>query len=270
MKISVIIPAYNRVATVARAIESVLAQTYRPQEIIVVDDGSTDATSEVVKMYDEVLLLRQNRQGVSAARNNGAMMADGDWLAFLDSDDTWQTEKLEKQAAFHHLHPEYEISYTDETWIRDGKVVALPKKYKKTPETTFENSLSFCSIAPSSVMMKKALFETMGGFDESLEVCEDYDLWLRILAGRKIGLLPEALITKYGGHPDQLSAKHWGMDRFRVRALEKHLGGPYDVSVREELLEKYEVLATGALKHGRGEDAARYRARMEQLIAGYE
>lgn len=268
MKISVIIPAYNRVETIARAIDSVRSQTLPPYEIIVVDDGSTDATSEVVKMYDEVLLLRQNRQGVSAARNNGAMMAGGDWLAFLDSDDTWQAQKLEKQAAFHESHPEYDISYTDEMWIRDGKAVALPKKYKKPAETTFENSLSFCSIAPSSVMMKKGLFDSLGGFDESLEVCEDYDLWLRILAGRKIGLLPEALITKYGGHPDQLSTKYWGMDRFRVRALEKHLEGPKDIFVRNELIQKYEQLMAGAVKHGREDDVARYRARIEQLAAG--
>lgn len=269
MKISVVIPAYNRVNTLARAIESVLNQTYPVEEIIVVDDGSTDATSEVAKVYPDVLLLRQKNMGVSSARNNGIMMASSEWIAFLDSDDTWHPEKIARQAALHKKKPKLKISYTDEQWIRDGKVMALPKKYAKNSGKIFEKSLSYCNIAPSSVLVHKSILEEAGLFDESLEVCEDYDLWLRILSNYEIGLVNEKLIIKYGGHDDQLSSKYWGMDRFRVRALEKHLDGIHDSSVRKELIKKYELLGKGALKHHRQDEYELYHSRLEQLKAGY-
>lgn len=269
MDISVIIPAYNRVHTLARAIDSVRGQTYKVAEIIVIDDGSTDATSEVAKQYEDVLLLRQKNMGVSSARNNGIMMASSAWIAFLDSDDTWHPQKLEQQLLLHEKEPDLEASYTDESWVRNGKEVALPKKYAKPPSLGFTDAISFCNIAPSSVLVKKSLLESVGLFDESLEVCEDYDLWLRILIDKEIGLVDERLITKYGGHDDQLSVRHWGMDRFRVRALEKHLDGKYDKEVREGLLHKYRLLCKGALKHDRLDDEALYRLRIEQLEAGY-
>jgi len=269
MTVSVVIPAYNRVATLSRAIDSVLAQSYKVEEIIVVDDGSTDATSEVAKMYPEVSLLRQKNMGVSSARNNGVMMASSEWIAFLDSDDTWHPEKIARQLKLHKQSPTLKISYTDEEWIRDGKLVALPKKYQKPSQATFKNSLDYCNIAPSSVLMEKKFFDKIGEFDESLEVCEDYDLWLRILAGNEIGYLPEKLITKYGGHDDQLSSKYWGMDRFRVRALEKHLDGEEDAIVRQELIRKYKLLEKGAVKYNRADDFEIYRVRIEQLRAGY-
>ncbi len=269
MKISVIIPAYNRVNTLARAIESVLNQTHKVNEIIVVDDGSTDATSEVAKMYSEVLLLRQKNMGVSSARNNGVMMASSEWIAFLDSDDTWHSEKLQEQSNFHQENKSCKVSYTDEVWIREGKKIAVPKKFQKPIAVTLENSLNYCNIAPSSVLIQKKFFEALGAFDERLEVCEDYDLWLRILQEEKIGFVDQPLINKYGGTDDQLSTKHWGMDRFRVRALEKHLDGEHDALFRQVLIEKYERLHAGALKHNRLEDAELYQARVKQLNAGY-
>ncbi|WP_345977349.1 glycosyltransferase [Sulfurimonas sp. HSL3-7] len=269
MKISVIIPAYNRVATLARAIDSVLQQSYSADEIIVVDDGSSDATSEVAKMYDEVSLLRQKNMGVSSARNNGVMMASNDWIAFLDSDDTWHPEKLRQQVAYHQKNKNCKVSYTDEVWIRDEKEVAIPKKFQKPEKATFETCLSYCNIAPSSVLMQKKLFDSLGGFDESLEVCEDYDLWLRILKEEEIALVDQKLVNKYGGADDQLSMKHWGMDRFRVKALEKHLDTAFDSLVREELLHKYALLAEGARKYQKEDDVFLYEARIEQLKAGF-
>ncbi len=266
MNIAVVIPVYNRVETIARAIESVLAQSFAPKEIIVVDDGSSDATSEVVKMYDEVSLLRQKNMGVSAARNNGVMMAASEWIAFLDSDDTWHRDKLKKQAAFHKKHCDILISYTDETWIRNGVHVKMPKKFSKSSENLYERSLSHCIIAPSSVMIQKKIFDKMGGFDESLEVCEDYDLWLRILKCHQIGLINEKLIVKYAGHDDQLSMKHWGMDRFRVRTLEAlHVKYPDDEMLLHVLIQKYKILLEGAQKHQRSKDAFHYQERINYL-----
>ncbi len=269
MDISVIIPAYNRVNSLARAIESVLDQTHKVAEIIVIDDGSTDATSEVVKVYEDVLLLRQKNMGVSSARNNGIMMASSEWIAFLDSDDTWHRDKIAKQVALHKKEPQLKFSYTDEKWIHKGKETTLSKKSAKSGGDIFAESLSECTIASSSTIVKKSLLTSVGLFDESLEVCEDYDLWLRILSEHEIGLVDEKLITKYSGHDDQLSMQYWGLDRFRVRGLEKHLDGSHDVIVRKELIVKYELLLKEALKHERHDDHELYLLRIDQLRAGY-
>ena len=134
------------------------------------DDGSSDATSEVAKMYDEVLLLRQNNMGVSTARNNGVIMASHEWIAFLDSDDTWHPKKLAFQVAHHKKNPDSLVSYTDEVWIRGEKEWPVPKKFQKPEQLSFENSLGYCNIAPSSVLINKQYFERLGGFDESFEV----------------------------------------------------------------------------------------------------
>ena len=234
---------------------------------MVVDDGSSDATSEVAKMYDEVTLLRQKNMGVSVARNNGAMMASGEYIAFLDSDDTFSEDKLKKQVAFHKNNPNLHVSYTDERWIKAGKEIKLPAKYAKSEADLYNRSLSHCIIAPSSVMIKKSLFDTMGGFDESLEVCEDYELWLRILKEHNFGLIDEKLITKYDGEANQLSHKHWGMDRFRVKALEKlHVNYHYDDAIVSMLIEKYTLLHKGAIKHERYEEAMYYSEKIEEFL----
>jgi glycosyltransferase involved in cell wall biosynthesis len=217
-------------------------------------------------MYSDVILLRQKNMGVSAARNNGVMMAASEWIAFLDSDDVWEVEKLQKQVHFHQKNPTCKISYTDETWIRNGLHVKVAKKFQKGWGDLYERSLNECIIAPSSVMMTRRLFNEMEGFDETLEVCEDYDLWLRIMKHHAFGFIDEALIIKYGGHDDQLSTKHWGMDRFRVRALERLLTlFPEDAKLLHVIGEKYALLHQGALKHGREEEAFHYAQRIAAL-----
>jgi glycosyltransferase involved in cell wall biosynthesis len=246
MKISVIIPAYNRVTTLARAIDSVLAQSYKVDEIIVVDDGSNDATSEVAKVYEEVSLLRQNNMGVATARNNGVMMASNEWIAFLDSDDTWHPKKLAFQVAFHKKNPSSLVSYTDEVWIRNEKECPVPKKFHKPEKVLFKDALDYCNIAPSSVLIEKKYFERVGGFDESMEVCEDYDLWLRILKEGEIDLIPQKLINKYGGADDQLSMKHTFLDRWHVRSLFKHLD---EEGVKEKILSMCEGLEKAGQKY---------------------
>ena len=246
MEISVIIPAYNRVSTLARAIDSVLAQSYKASEIIVVDDGSSDATSEVAKMYPEVLLLRQNNMGVSTARNNGVMMASNEWVAFLDSDDTWHPKKLAFQVAHHKKNIDSLVSYTDEVWIRNDKEWPVPKKFQKPEQVTFENSLGYCNIAPSSILINKQYFKRLGGFDESFEVCEDYDLWLRVLKEGEIDLIPQKLVNKHGGADGQLSMKYKLLDRWHIMSLFKHTENPL---VREKIIVMCEGLQKAALKY---------------------
>ena len=222
--VSVIIPTYNRAALLPRALQSVVEQTYSNMEIIVVDDGSTDATENTLRqMGSQITLLQQSHQGVSRARNLGIESANGEWLAFLDSDDVWQLNKIEQQIKSLQNEPEYRIAHADEIWIRSGVRVNPMKKHSKKGGWIFQDCLSLCFISPSSVVIHRSVFDRIGGFDESLPACEDYDLWLRITALYPVLYLSAPLTIRYGGHSDQLSMAHWGMDRFRIQALTKLL-----------------------------------------------
>ena len=224
MKISVVIPTYNRIALVERAIDSVLRQSIKPFDIIVVDDGSDDGTSEMIKKkYRSINLVQQQNSGVSAARNNGIKHAKGDWIALLDSDDEWTEKKLENQANRLIKNPDYHFCHTNEIWIRNGVRVNQKKRHQKYGGYIFDKCLDICRISPSSTLFKKNILEHVGWFDTHLPVCEDYDLWLRITADYKILFVDEPLIIKYGGHTDQLSQSVEGIELFRIKSLENLL-----------------------------------------------
>ena len=263
-RVSVIIPTFNRAAPVREAVASVLAQTCRDFELLVVDDGSTDATLEALaSFFGEIRLLRTSRRrGVSAARNLGAAASRGEWLAFLDSDDMWLPEKLARQLAQLEAHPELELCQTGETWVRRGVRVNPPQTHVKEGGQIFFRSLERCLISPSAVVMSRRLFEAAGGFDEELPACEDYDLWLRLWR-YEVGLVPEPLVIKRGGHADQLS-RQWGLDRFRIRALMKLLQGPdlpdaHRRAAANTLKEKCVIYAQGCVKRGKADEARFYR-----------
>lgn len=262
--ISVVIPTYNRRHWLPETIQSVLQQTFSPHEVIVVDDGSTDGTGEwLQKAFPQVRYLWQQQSGPSAARNQGARLATGNWLAFLDSDDRWLPAKLERQVAFLQEHPEFQAVHTNEIWIRNGRRVNPKKRHQKFGGWIYPQCLPLCIISPSSILLSRELWEWSGGFDESLPACEDYDLWLRIAAEHPIGYLDEPLIVKYGGHADQLS-RQWGLDRYRVRALEKMLQCPqlrpdWREATRQMLLQKCRILIQGFEKHRRFEEAEQFR-----------
>jgi len=264
VNISVIIPTHNRVHTIGRAIESVLKQSLQPAEIIIVDDGSTDGTAELIQNdFPACRYLHQQNQGVSSARNNGISTATGEWLAFLDSDDEWMPEKLATQASVLESNPGMKLCHTEEIWIRNGKRVNQMKKHAKTGGWIFQHCLPLCAISPSSVIIHRSLFDSVGPFDETLPACEDYDLWLRICAFHPTLFIETPQIIKHGGHEDQLSRKHWGMDRFRIQALEKIIAHP-DLSSAdrqaaiEVLIKKAGILAQGAIKRGKQQQADTY------------
>jgi len=220
-QVSVIIPTYNRGWIIKEAIDSVLAQDYTEFELIVVDDGSTDHTADVLDSYRNVIkVLSQKNKGVSAARNRGIAEASGKFIAFLDSDDLWLSQKLSAQIEFFTQTPDALICQTEEVWIRNGLIVNPKKRHKKPSGMIFEPSLALCLVSPSAVMIRRSLLEIVGNFDETLPACEDYDLWLRISCRFPVYRIDTPLIIKRGGHEDQLSAS-FGLDRFRIKAIKK-------------------------------------------------
>ena len=260
MKISVIIPTYNRKHTLQRAIDSVLAQTFKPYEIIIVDDGSKDGTKEwLLQNYPSVQYIHQPNNGVSSARNKGIQISQGSWIALLDSDDEWMPEKLEYQSRFIEVNRNSSFCHTNEIWIRNGVRVNQMKKHKKYGGDIFKYCLDICRISPSSSIIKKDVFEEVGAFDESLTVCEDYDLWLRVTAKFNILFLDEPLIKKYGGHLDQLSRVPEGIEQYRIRSLEKILsmGSLTETqfrSAKDMLIHKLNIYAKGLKKRDKYEE----------------
>ena len=272
MNVSVIIPSYNRAHTLARAIDSVLAQTYSAAQIIVVNDGSTDETVSLLTQYSQIKVISlAHKQGVSAARNIGIAQATGDWIALLDSDDTWMPEKLAHQVAAVQENPDIYIFHTDEVWIRNGKRVNAKHKHAKPTGWVYTASLELCCVSPSSILMHRSVLQACGDFDERFPACEDYDLWLRIFSRFAVKLIDKPLVVKYGGHDDQLSRQHWGMDRFRVRALSKMLDsrelGDKEHNLTVAMLQKKcRILALGARKRGKAQELAEYEATSKRYL----
>ena len=271
-RVSVVIPTYNRLPKVREAISSVLKQTYQDFELWVVDDGSTDGTGEALMVFgDRIKYVSQANRGVSSARNLGLRVSRGKYVAFLDSDDLWQPDKLEIQVGCMEVNPQFPLCYSDEIWIRKGVRVNPKKKHAKYSGWIFEKCLPLCIISPSSALMKRTLFEEIGGFDESLPVCEDYDFWLRVTCRYPVLFIDKKLIVKRGGHPDQLSTRSWGNDRYRVMALERLLGSQNlkaeeKRTVSAELARKCRILSHGFYKRGKREEGRKY----EELAKQYE
>ena len=260
--VSVIIPTFNRAWCLKEAIDSVLTQTYKNYELIVVDDGSTDKTKGLLSQCKGITVLYQENQGVSAARNRGIASSKGELIAFLDSDDLWQPEKLATQVAYFGQHHDAMICQTEEIWIRNGRRIFPKKKHKKESGYFFERSLELCLVSPSAVMMKRQLFNDVGLFDENLPACEDYDLWLRVGAHLPIYLIDEALIIKRGGHADQLSSNP-GLDKYRIQSIQNLLAEG-SLSFEQEnaainmLQHKCQIFAAGCQKRGKLEEMQYY------------
>lgn len=274
--LSVIIPTFNRASLLRRAVQSVQSQSLKPDEIIVVDDGSIDDTAIMIKHnFPTVKYYYQENKGISAARNAGINMASGEWIAFLDSDDEWLREKLAKQMSALSANPEMKICHTDEIWIRKGRRVNQKKKHAKFGGYIFKRCLPLCIISPSSVVIHRSIFEDMGLFDEVLPVCEDYDMWLRVCAKYPVLYINEPLIVKYGGHADQLSHKYWGMDRFRIKAVEKivesgELGDADREAALKMLVRKTRILRGGAKKRKKEEFVEKLMVKEERYLRQLE
>ncbi len=279
--VSVVVPVFNRRELVARALESVSAQTFTDYELIVVDDASTDGTWEYLRSeWDEapVQLLRHRvNSGVSAARNTGIEATRGDWIALLDSDDEWKPQKLERQMAA-LAESGLAVCHTDEVWIRDGVRVNPHKHHAKQGGRIFLHALPRCIISPSSILLRRPVFDAIGLFDESLPACEDYELFLRLTCRYEVLYLEQKLTVKYGGHADQLSRAYPAMDRFRVQALDRLLAdatapltAEERAAARDTLVRKAAIVRDGAVKRGNTglqEAMAEYLSRWGQHPTG--
>lgn len=256
MRISVVIPSHNRKHKLQRALQSVYQQTSPVDEVILVDDGSSDdSAASCASQFPQLVIIQQSHSGVSAARNRGIEAASYDWVALLDSDDSWQPNKIEEIRRAAAENPGFILYHSDEIWIRDGVRVNPMNKHRKHGGWIFQQCLPLCAISPSTAVMEKATLLALGLFDETLPACEDYDLWLRLCHRYPVHFVDQQLVTRYAGHADQLSGQYPIMDRFRVRALQRLLENE---SLRDEdysaartmLLRKLKILLQGAHKHG--------------------
>ena len=184
----------------------------------------------------------------------GIKQGHAEWIAFLDSDDEWLPQKLEKQIEYLHQNPQYEFVHCNEIWKKNGKILPQKKKHKKGGGRIFIPSVKICCISPSAVLLKRGLLEKVGLFQEDFPVCEDYELWLRITAGYEVGFLDKPLLIKHGGHPDQLSKKYLGMDYWRIKALlpflkHKTLSEKEREVLKQTLIHKLSIFLKGCKKH---------------------
>jgi glycosyltransferase involved in cell wall biosynthesis len=257
--VSVIIPTYNRSSLLFEAVKSVLSQTYDNFELIIVDDGSTDSSkSSIAPLLKNTprstTYLESKNRGVSTARNLGAQHAQGEWLAFLDSDDRWTPEKLQLQMEYLKSNPECRVVHGEEIWIRNGRRVNQKIKHAKSGGRIFTDCLKLCLISPSTVVLAKELYHEMQGFDPSFPVCEDYDLWLKITSKYEVGFITTPVTIKYGGHSDQLSRRYFAMDYWRIKSMHRlhstrKLNAQERAALNLEIITKGEVLVKGYKKH---------------------
>lgn len=268
--VSVILPTYNRAWTLKTAIDSVLFQDYPNIELIVIDDGSRDNTRQLLKEYkNQIKVLSQENAGVSAARNRGIEKSRGEFIALIDSDDSWDKRKISCQIDFFMANPEALICQTQEVWIRNHKRVNPKIKHKKPSGMIFEQSLNLCLVSPSAVMMKREIFELKGYFNEKFLVCEDYDLWLRISSTIPVFLIDKPYTIKNGVHKDQLSNLH-SQDKFRIRSLKNLLDSntltkDQSLKAKKVFKKKCDIYGNGCIKRGR-QDEGEYYLNLGQRI----
>lgn len=262
--VSVIIPVYNRKEKVVDAVRSVMYQNFTNWELIIVDDGSDDGTLEVLGQFDRIDKIHIHTITHSGCpgfvRNRGAEHSTGTWLAFLDSDDLWSKDKLEKQILSIGNTRGIRFVHTGEIWMRNGKEVSQAHRKHRREGDLFEVSLGKCEIGPSTVMMTRDLFFETGGFREDLEICEDYEYWLRICDRNSVAYVDVPLVTKQAGHGDQLSFKYGQIEIFKIAALKdlvdsRAFTAEHMALSQKVLAEKCRIYSGGCKKRGRISEA---------------
>lgn len=256
--VSVIVPAYNTERFVAEAIESALGQSVAPLEVIVIDDGSTDRTADVLQKFGPAIaIVTQSNRGLPAARNAGAAMASGYWLAFLDADDLWLPHKLERQLQ-KAADPRLAMIYTDRFNIGERGILPIVQSAIQplySGDIFIPLLMLGNHITASSVTVRNEVFRALGGFAEDLRAAEDWDLWIRLAEHHLVGACTDPLV-RYRFHGSMMSGDPRRMQIARRevvrRALQSPRGRSLDGSTRRRI-----VAATARTN---GWDAARQRA----------
>ncbi len=220
--VSVIIPAYNAAAFLGDTLDSVLAQTYKNLEIIVVDDGSTDTTPHVLESYkDRITVLHQANAGQATARNSGARSAKGEFLAFLDSDDLWDSDKINRQVELINRFPKALAVYCDHRSIdaQGNPLASSGALAHPRPSGNILRALLLgpCIITPGLVLLRRNAFDMMGGFDKTMRGHEDYTLWLRLATQGSFIYSPDTLVSYRQHHQQATKQKHYEMRMARAK-----------------------------------------------------
>lgn len=270
---SIIIPTFNRKNLLKIAVNSVLNQSFKDFELIIIDDGSTDKTKEMIKSIKDnrIKYFYQKNKGVSCARNKGIKKAAGKYIAFLDSDDRFTKYKLEIVYETIKKYPKFKIFHTNELWYRNGKILSQKKHHAKPDGDVFDKALKLCCISISTAVIEKNIFEKAGLFDEKLPACEDYDFWLRTACKYQVKLISDCLTIKEAGHIGQQSKKYPAMDIFRIYAIDKllkkdKLTKKQKESAKNELINKCNIYVKGAKKRKKIKEVEKY----QKLIKKYE
>jgi glycosyltransferase involved in cell wall biosynthesis len=232
--ISVIIPTFNSGALVCSAIESAIKQTYQPLEIILVDDGSTDGTPELVRKFNgNIVYVRQENKGVASARNTGIGLARGEFIAFLDADDQWLPEKIAKQLEAFKRNAEVGAVHSDLWYWHPGTGNKLARKLGREKFTgdCYANFFGENRVLTSSIMVRKACFDKVGLFDENLRLAEDWDMWARIARFFKFDYILEPLLY-YRVHSGSLSTNKLELEKSLLVVLKKMIGNDPDLMAR--------------------------------------
>ncbi len=247
--VSVVIPTYNAARYVEAAVASVLGQTFKDVEVLVVDDGSTDETEAVLSRYrSAVRYLRQENGGVSAARNRGIQESTGRYVAFLDADDTWFPEKLDRQVAALGSSGRHRACYSAHVICTEAlEPLSVQRGVRKS--SSLEGLLLIGNVVgtPSSVLCDRSLFSIVGGFDPRLSQCADWDMWVRLATVSEFLYLDEPLVM-YRQHGSNMSRAPKLLERDSVRVLEKAFDLPslppsVRVARRAAFARNYMVLA---------------------------
>lgn len=276
--VSVIIPTFNREHLISETIESIIAQSFRPAEIIVVDDGSTDHTEHVVAQYgDLVQYIKIANSGVCKARNVGVEKSKSDWIAFCDSDDLWHQDKLLRQVELIRNSKDVEYCFTnfktfkDNHWSKNTKFDDSPEDYWDTPrldintdsfvitEPFYGKVLSFTPIFPSTVMIKKSFFNRIGGFNETFgrKITEDFEFTLRCVQEKPVGVIVKPVVG-IRKHEQNISSGNLSGISFVISDIEilnyssqnHRLGEQYQSLIKEQIISRSISVAHGAFAFG--------------------
>ena len=256
--VSVVIPTYNRATVLDRSIDSVLAQTYTDFELIVVDDGSTDDTRDVIGEFEDERIRyfrHEENEGVSAARNTGIREANGKFIAFQDSDDSWHADKLRKQMqAFEDGSSDVGVVYSGLWRVTDGGRTYVPGSEIQTKEGDIHDALLHGNFVSTQVaVVRTECFEKAGGFDESLPYFEDWELWIRLSKQFEFALVDEPLVTAYL-QSDSITNDMEGLVEGRKQLIQKHR----DTFDTDTLAEQLFRLGHSSLKTRQANQGRRY------------